>query len=421
MPKLPITSQARPDRGLLPGLLSGFFCATIACVSLTLAPPLLGLAPSAQAADTVRAEVGKPLQEAQKLTANGRHKEALAKLRETDRIKNKTAFELYQIDYVRGAAAAAAGDDASAAKSFEAVVNANRLPAAQVPKFIEGLAGMYYRAKDWPKAIFWINRSLKEGETAPMRDLLIQTYYVSGNFTAAARQLTAQSSPSESQLQMLADISLKQGNKAAHLATLEKLAASYPKASYWADLLGRLPGKPGFSSRLELDVQRLKLANGLLTKPAHYMEMAQLALLAGNPAEALKVIDQGYRSGALGSGLDAARHQRLQTLALKNQADGAQRAASDQASLIKSKNADGLAAFGFAMVSNGQAGQGLAAMQQALKTGKLAYPNEAKLHLGIAYAQAGKKPSAIAAWKTVQGADGAADLARYWIIQANGN
>jgi hypothetical protein len=409
----------RLGRSLLPGL----FVGAIAATSLMLAPPLLGLAPSAHAADTVRAEVGKALQEAQKLTAGGKHKEALAKLREADKIKDKTAFELYQIEYVRGAAAAAGGDHETAAKSFEFVINSGRLPAAQQPKFIQGLAGMYYRAKDWPKTILWINRSLKEGETAQMRDLLIQTYYVSGNYAAASKELSAQSSrgATEGQLQMLANIQLKQGDKAGYVSTLEKLAGSYPKASYWADLLNRVSGKPGFSSRLELDVQRLKLANGLITKPAQYMEMGQFTLLAGNPAEALKVIDQGYKAGALGTGTDAARHQRLKTLALKNQADGARSAALDQADLIKNKNADGLAALGFAMVSNGQADQGLALMQQALKMGTLKYPNEAKLHLGIAYAHAGKKPNAIATWKTVQGADGAADLARYWILQVNRN
>ncbi len=409
----------RLGRGLLPGL----FIGTIAATSLMLAPSLLGLVQSAHAADTVRAEVGKVLQDAQKLTAGGKHKEALTKLREADRINAKTPFELYQIEYVRGAAAAAGGDNETAAKSFEFVINSGRLPAAQQPTFIQGLAGMYYRAKDWPKAIVWINRSLKEGETEPMRDLLIQTYYVSGNYAAAAKELSAQSSrgATEGQLQMLANILLKQNDKAGYVTTLEKLAGSYPKASYWADLLNRVSGKPGFSSRLELDVQRLKLANGLLTKPAQYMEMGQFALLAGNSAEALKVIDQGYKSGALGSGTDAARHERLKTLALKNQADSKKSADLDQADLIKNKNADGLAALGFAMVSNGQADPGLALMQQALKMGTLKYPNEAKLHLGIAYAQAGKKPNAIAAWKTVQGVDGAADLARYWILQVNRN
>ena len=69
-------------------------------------------------------------------------------------------------------------------------------------------------------------------------------------------------SASEGTLQMLANIQLKQGDKAGYVSTLEKLAGSYPKKSYWADLLNRVVGKPGFSSRLGLDVQRLQLVNG---------------------------------------------------------------------------------------------------------------------------------------------------------------
>ena len=402
-------------RSLLPGL----FIGAIAATSLMLAPPLLGLAPSAHAADTVRAEVGKALQEAQKLTAGGKHKEALARVREADKIKDKTAFELYQIEYVRGAAAAAGGDHETAAKSFEFVINSGRLPAAQQPKFIQGLAGMYYRAKDWPKTILWINRSLKEGETAQMRDLLIQTYYVSGNYAAAAKELSAQSSrgATEGQLQMLANIQLKQGDKAAYVSTLEKLAGSYPKASYWADLLNRVSGKPGFSDRLSLDVQRLKLSNGLLTKPGEFMEMGQLALLAGNPAETLKVMEQGYKAGALGTGADAARHQRLKDLALKNQAENVKNAPDIESELLKNKDADALAARGFALLSEGQTEKGLALMTQALKMPGMKHADDAKLHLGIAYSLAGKKANAIAILKTVRGTDGAADLARYWILQ----
>jgi hypothetical protein len=405
----------RLGRGLLPGL----FIGTIAATSLMLAPSLLGLVQSAHAADTVRAEVGKVLQDAQKLTSGGKHKEALAKLREADRINAKTPFELYQIEYVRGAAAAAGGDNETAAKSFEFVINSGRLPAAQQPKFIQGLAGMYYRAKDWPKAIVWINRSLKEGETEPMRDLLIQTYYVSGNYAAAAKELSAQSSrgATEGQLQMLANILLKQNDKAGYVTTLEKLAGSYPKASYWADLLNRVSGKPGFSSRLSLDVQRLKLSNGLITKPGEFMEMGQLALLAGNPAETLKVMAQGYKAGVLGTGTDAARHQRLKDLALKNQAENAKNAPAIEAELLKNKDADALAARGFALLSEGQPEKGLALMTQALKMDGMKYSDDAKLHLGIAYSLAGKKANAIAILKTVRGTDGAADLARYWILQ----
>ncbi len=392
----------------------------MAAIGFTAATPMLGLAPLAYAADTVRAEVGKPLQEAQKLASSGKNKEALAKLREADSVGGKTAFESYQIERVRASAAAGAGDNDAAIKAFEAVINSGRLSAAEAPKFTQGLAGMYYRAKDWPKAITWINRSLKDGDNPQMRELLIQTYYVSGNYAAAAKELQAGGGrASEGQLQMLANIQLKQNDKAGYVGTLEKLAASYPKTSYWADLLNRVSGKPGFSERLSLDVWRLKLANGLLARPGDFMEMSQLALQAGNAAEALKIVEQGYKKGALGTGADAARHQRLKDLAVKTLAENAKNGAAMEADLVKNKDADGLAALGFAQVSNGEADKGLALMNQAVKMAELKRPEEVKLHLGIAYLNAGKKSNALSAFKTVKGTDGAADLARYWVMNTN--
>ena len=164
------------------------------------------------------------------------------------------------------------------------------------------------------------------------------------------------------------------GHHAGYGRTLEKLARSYPKASYWADLLNRVSGKSDFSSRLSLDVQRLKLANGLITKPADFMEMGQLALQSGNPAEALKVVDKGYKSGALGTGAEAARHQRLKDLAVKTQAENAKNAASIEADLQKNKDADGLSARGLALVSDGQSEKGLVLMTQALKMDGIKHP-----------------------------------------------
>ncbi|MDC8759368.1 tetratricopeptide repeat protein [Janthinobacterium fluminis] len=392
----------------------------MAAIGFTAATPVLGLGSIAHAADSVRTEVGKPLQEAQKLASSGKNKEALAKLREADSVGGKTPFETYQIERVRASAAAGAGDDASAIKAFEFVINSGRLSAAEAPKFTQALATMYYRAKDWPKAITWINRTLKDGDNPQMRELLIQTYYVSGNYAAAAKELQASGrGASEAQLGMLANIQSKQNDKAGYVATLEKLAGSYPKASYWADLLNRVSGKPGFSERLSLDVWRLKLVNGLIAKPGDYMEMSQLSLQSGNPAEALKIVEQGYKKGVLGAGADAARHQRLKDLATKTLAENAKKDAASEAELLKNKDAEGLAALGFAQVSSGQADKGLALMNQAIKMGGLKHADEVKLHLGIAYMNAGKKANALSTLKTVQGTDGAADLARYWTLNIN--
>jgi tetratricopeptide (TPR) repeat protein len=381
---------------------------------------MVGLSSVAYAADAVRAEIGKPLQEAQKLAAAGKNKEALAKLHETDAVGGKTPNETYLIERTRASAAAAAGDNDAAAKAFESVINSGKLSPAEQPKFTQALAGIYYRAKDYPKAITWIQRSLKDNPNdGQMHELLIQTYYISGKYSEAAKELQSSKAGSEASLQMLANIQLKQNDKEGYVQTLERLAGAYPKTSYWADLLNRVSGKPGFSSTLSLDVLRLRLANGLLTKPGEYMEMSQLALQAGNPAEAIKIIDQGYKKGALGTGSDAARHQRLKDLATKTQAEFDAKQAANEAEAVKNKDADALANMGYALVSQGKADKGLALMDQAVKLGTAKYPETVKLHQGIAQSIAGKKAAALSTLKSVKGKDGAADLARYWTLNIN--
>jgi len=70
-------------------------------------------------------------------------------------------------------------------------------------------------------------------------------------------------------------------------------------------------------------------------------------------------------------------------------------------------------------VQAGQTDKGLKMMEEAIKAGGLRNADEAKLRMGEAYAVAGKKQQAIAAFKTVGGKDGTAELARYWILAVN--
>jgi hypothetical protein len=102
---------------------------------------------------------------------------------------------------------------------------------------------------------------------------------------------------------------------------IEKLVVHYPKKEYWTDLLSRVQKKPGFSDRLGVDVYRLRFATGNNAHPSDYMEMAQLAIQAGVPAEAKLIVDKGYAAGVLGTGKDAERHGRLRDLVAKSLAD----------------------------------------------------------------------------------------------------
>jgi hypothetical protein len=393
----------------------------LAALGFTAATPILGLAP-AYAAAALRPEVGTPLQAAQQLMKQGKNKEALAKLHDLDKVSNKTAEETYLIERTRAAAAAAAGDNDTAARAFEALLASGKLSATERSQFSEGLFSIYQRSGDLNKANAFIEKQLKDKDDPKLRGYLMQNYYKQGNWTALENELhnaEKRGGLNEDMLGMLANVQLKKNDKVGYVNTIEKLAASYPKARYWDDLLNRVQGKPGFSPRLTVDVYRLKLANNLMKKPSEYMEMAQLVLQTKAPAEAVKVVDKGYKAGALGTGPDAGRHQRLKDLATKTLAEQTKNAAADEAEFTKSKDNDALVSLGYGLVQAGQVDKGLKMMENAIKAGNLKNPEDAKLRLGEAYAVAGKKQQAINVLKTVGGKEGAAELARYWIMAIN--
>jgi hypothetical protein len=387
----------------------------------------IGMSAARAESEALRPEVAKPLVAAQELSKAKKFREALARIGELDAVGGKTAAETFAIERTRSAIALMAGDETTAARSLEAVIAAGRLPPTEQVKFIQALAGAYYRQHDYAKTIQWLQRYQKEGGDDPrMGELLLQTYYLNNDFAHAAQEVRAAihaaeksgARPPEEQLRLLASCALKQGDKAGYLEALEKFVAYYPKKEYWADLLNRLDAKPGFADRLALDLFRLKFAAGLLANANDYMEMAQLALQAGFPAEAKKVVEQGYQVGALGTGPDAARHKRMRDLVTSKSADDVKTMAQAEAEVGKSKDGIGALNLGYAYVAAGHADKGLPLMEQGMRIGGMKRPEDAKLHLGIAYLTAGQKTKALQALKTVQGTDGTADLARYWMLFA---
>lgn len=373
----------------------------------------------------VRPELGKPLQAAQELIKNKKFKEALAKLGEVDAIPGKTGYESYVLERLRASAAAQAGDNEQAIKAVGALIASGRLLAAEQLKMIEVVVGIYYRAKDYAKAVTWGQRYFKDGGTNPaMRTLLIQSMYLNNEFAAAIKELKtdlqdddkAGRTPGEDKLQLLASCELKLNDANGYIHALERLVTHYPKKEYWVDLIHRVQRKPGFAERLALDVYRLKYATGNLATAADYMEMAQLAIQAGFPGEAKRVVDQGLAKSILGAGTEAARHKRLADMAVKSMADDQKALAQSESAALASKDGNGLVNTGLNYVLLGQNDKGLALMEQGIKKGGLKRPDDAALHLGIAYLMAGHKDKARSVLKFIQGTDGTTDLARLWLI-----
>ena len=369
----------------------------------------------------MRPEVGRPLQAALEALKAKRYADAAAKVREADAAPGKTAAEQVTIDRTKASIAASSGDVATEV----AVINAGRLPAGEQIRMIQSVAGQYYSQRDFANAITWTQRYLKEGGTDPqMRTILLQAYYQAGDCNNVSKMMAGDLSddagraPPEESLQMLLGCYMRSKDNAGTALAMEKLVTYYPKRDYWLDILSRVQRKPGFSDRLALDVYRLKLATGLMTTSSDYMEAAQMALGDDYTAEAKRIVEQGYAAKILGSGTDVERQKRLADLAAKRFAEGQAALPKEESDALAAHDGNDLVTLGYNLVGYGQTAKGISLIEQGIKKGGLRRPEDAKLHLGIAYLQAGQKAKGVQVLKTVGGTDGAADLARLWTLQA---
>jgi tetratricopeptide (TPR) repeat protein len=377
--------------------------------------------------DVFREEVAKPLQAAEELIKTGKYAEAMVKIREAEQIADRTAAETYVINRMRGITAYGLGDTQTAIKSFEAVIASGRSPQVEQLKLTEAIAVMYFNSGDFGNAASWAQRYLNAGGTNPeMRMQLVRARYLAEQYGAAATELRAMidadekagATPALDRLQLLASCYVKTNDGAGYIYVLEKLLVYHPKKEYWADAIRRVQGKPGFPESLQLDVLRLQEATGSLTEAAQYTAMAQLALRIGSPGEAKRIIDQGFAVGVLGKGPDADQQRKLRDAAAKQVADDEKVFAQNAKDAAAAKDGNGLLSVGYAMVSAGQFDKGIALMEQGIQKGGISRPEEARLHLAIAYLATGQKAKAIDAFKSVQGGDATADLARLWLIHA---
>lgn len=379
---------------------------------------------TAQAQVAVKPEIAKALKSAADLMRAGRFKEAMAKVRDADAVPNKTPAEQLTIERARGSAALGARDYDTAARAFEKVMDSGKLPAGEQAQIAQALASAEYSAGHYAKAIQWAKQA---GNTPAMRDLIAAAQFQTGDFASVARQVGADIDaaekagrrPEQRDLEMLVNAQQRLGNSKGVMSGLEKLLAYYPSKDTWSNVLSRLPRKPGFSDRFSLDVYRLQIATGNMSKPNDFMEAAQLALQEHLPTEGKKIVDKGFATNVLGTGAEADRQKRLRDLAAKR--EGEQQADMDKqvAEAQAAKDGNDLVQLGYAYVTMGQADKGIDLIEKGIAKGGLKHPEDAKLHLGIAQLQSGKKAKAMQTLRSVRGEDGSADLAHLWLIVAN--
>lgn len=395
---------------------------TIQSLRVLAAALLAAGALTAAQAQGIRPEVAKPLQQASDLLKGGKAREALAKAREADAIGGKNPAEQLMIDRMKGAAAQRVGDNPTAIAAFESVYG--RVSGSEQAQIAESIAFAYSQLKNNAKASEWVGKARAAGgNSASLNQLAAYLQGSSGDYSQIFKDAQAQvhgaeqagRRPAEDDLLRLADAARRLNNNGVYSSALEKLVLYYAKKDYWNAHLASIQRKPGFADRLALDVGRLKLANGLVTKTDDYMELAQLALQAGFPTEAKTIVDKGYASGALGNGDQGARHQRLKDLVLKSQAESAAAIVQQATEAATQKEGNDLIKVGTVYGSMGQPEKAVELIEKGIAKGGLKRPEDAKLRLALAMAQSPKtKSKGLQALRSISGSDGTPEVARLY-------
>lgn len=417
---------ARPALPTVSHLLAPLLLAAVLATGPAWAQPAAPAPAVAASGPTLRPEAAKPLVAAQEAVRAGQYAEALARIAEAEAVPALTPYEQYVLMRLKAPALFGSGDQAGALALFEKVVASPMLPTAEKQALAETTIKLALQLKKYDSAQSLMKAYLADrGPSPEIASLYPQVMSVQGDHAGVIAHLlplvaadeAARRTTPEATLRLLASSQNQVKDSVGYLATLTRLAGSTGKTDYWDDLINRTVRKDGFADeRLRLDVYRLRQVVGIALEGDEIGDMAYRANQAGLPAEAQALLDAGYKAGLLGKGPNAVADQKLRESATKAAAQDRATLADSEAAAQKAPNGNALYGLGMALSSTGAHERGLALITQGIAKGGLRRPDDAQLHQGIVALRAGKPDQAKAAFAAVKGSDGAADLARLFIV-----
>jgi len=387
---------------------------------------------SAFAADekkpTVSREAAKPLKAAQDDIQAKKYQDALTELHKVEALPKKTPYDEYALYKLMGFCQLKTGDQAGAIKSFEAIISSQYLEQSEIPQFTKTLAQLNYQTKNYDKAIEYGQKAVKGGYAdEEIYTLVSQAYYIKGDYKGALKftesavdmEIKEGKTPKEAPLSLILSSCTKLNDNDCTTRAMERMVTYYPKQEYWENLVFTLlQNKDANNDKMLLDIYRLASEVDVLKHGDQYTEMAQLAIEAGSPGEAVQVLNKGFAKNAFAEQREKEKNQRLLESAKKQ-------AAQDQAALTKleqeaekAQSGDKEVALGVAYLGYQQYDKATDALKKGLMKGGLKNETETRLLLGIAQLKAGHKDEASQSFKQVKGDKTLERLANLWTLHA---
>ena len=286
----------------------------------------------------------------------------------------------------------AGGQYARAAAELESV----GAPAKQ-------LAPLYYQAGQYDKAIATARRA----GGAEMQTLIAQSYLRTGKYkqAAATYQALLKGNPGSARyLENLAGAQYKMGDKAAYLATTERLIRVDASPARWKTLLIELK-KEKMSRESKLALFHLMRETGNVNRPEDYQEFAKLAIVSSQPGVAKAVLD---KAGIAASDPMTARLLQAATQKADEAAAGVGKLPGTPAGRFQAGNV---------LLGMGDNAGAIKAFDAAI-AGK-ASADQATVFKGIAQVRSGGAVAARSTFKSLPEGSSMKDVAALWALYAS--
>ena len=384
----------------------------------------MGVIVTANAQVVIRPEVAKSLQAAQDALKAGQAETAVNLAQQTLAMQGITPIEKPIIQRTLAVSAFQAKNFKLAASTLENLIQEMPAdaPVAQKLTLIESLLNASQQIQDHARVVDWSRTYLKlGGSNSSVRPVLIQTLSLLNRHDEVIKEVKekirldelAKVKTTENELRIMAISQRQLKDDLGYNDTLKLLLQNYPSKAYWAEIIPRLARQANFNARFDLDLYRLLELTGNMEDTGEFVDMANLALKAGLPAEAARAVEFAYGAGLMGKGSDAANHQKL-----RQQIQ--QRLNEDEKALPalekSAKDANALASLADVYASQKKWEQAQSNYSKALAMGGLRREAETRLHAGIVLSKVGQKDEALKMWNSVQGDATAMDLAQLWKI-----
>jgi hypothetical protein len=401
----------------------------VAGLSAVLLAPLAAQAQEKKPTQQVSAKVGKLLKPAQDAMAKNDFDTALAQTLQAKALPDLTEFDKYQIEEFLAFIYIKKQDYPNAAAAYDAVLASGQVPPEQMVERLKIATPLNFQVENYPKAIEYGQRWIEAagGPVPDAESLVAQAYYIQDDYPNALKHAQAAIDGARAQGQPVKEawLQIKLGalndvdDQPGVAATLAELVAAFPNHKYWEQLLGVTQQVEETDDRVTLNLYRLMLEVDALRRDSDYVEMAQLAMEAGVPGDAVKVLDKGFSNKVLEKEDVARRRSLLQEAKTAAQSDQKSLATLEtEARAAKAGEAD--VGLGTAYLSYDQYDKAAEALRRGLQKGGVKRPDEAQLLLGAALLKLNQQDEALKAFEAVPDTSKYARVANLWELYAKG-